>query len=142
MSDHIHRWRTRFVTIDGVDCASGMECQCGSVLDPDTIEDAINSLNTLQAIMPPEEGKPGSGGSGGQGEIQPLVVEIGQLKLERGDILGVIFKERITCEAAMRLSDEIEEGLPEGVRVMVFAEDVKLAVIKPVLDDGPVYALR
>ena len=39
--DHKHRWRTRHVAIEGVDCASGMACECGGVLDQDEVEELV-----------------------------------------------------------------------------------------------------
>lgn len=42
MDKHIHKWRTRYVTIESVDCASGMVCDCGAKLRQDEVEDMIN----------------------------------------------------------------------------------------------------
>lgn len=39
---HNHVWYTRFVTIDYVDFASGMECTCGKVLDQNEVENMVN----------------------------------------------------------------------------------------------------
>jgi hypothetical protein len=51
MSKHQHKWRTRYVTIRDVDCASGMECNCGATLHADDVEDIINSVGpTIELI--------------------------------------------------------------------------------------------
>lgn len=73
-------------------------------------------------------------------EMRVLEAEIGTLTLEAGDVLAVIFKEHITDEMAHREMAVLKRALPTGVGVIIFAEDVKLAVIKPVLEDGPGYA--
>lgn len=73
-------------------------------------------------------------------EMSVLEAEIGTLTLEAGDVLAVIFKEPITDAGAYRLQEEIKRSLPTGVGVIIFCEDVKLAVIKPVLEDGAEYA--
>lgn len=45
MSEHKHRWCTRYVEIKGVSCASGLEChRCGAVLDSDAVEAIINEI--------------------------------------------------------------------------------------------------
>jgi len=41
MKGHYHKWQTRYVTIEGVDCASGMECKCGKVIHQDEIEELV-----------------------------------------------------------------------------------------------------
>lgn len=74
-------------------------------------------------------------------EMRVLEAEIGTLTLEAGDILAVIFKELSAPEMADDVMRRIKHTLPTGVGVIIFTEDVKLAVIKPVLDDGPEYAL-
>ncbi len=74
-------------------------------------------------------------------EMRVLKAEIGTLTLEAGDVLAVIWKEPITDEAANYMINEIKRALPKGVHVIIFTEDVKLAVIKPVLGEGPEYAL-
>lgn len=56
-------------------------------------------------------------------------------------MLAVIFKEPITDEMAYRQLNILKRDLPKGVHIMIFTEDVKLAVIKPVLEDGPEYTL-
>lgn len=73
-------------------------------------------------------------------EMRVLEAEIGTLTLEEGDVLAVIFKELITDEMAHREMVALKRALPTGVGVIIFAEDVKLAVIKPVLEDDPEYA--
>ena len=40
--EHHHRWRTRYITVEGVDCAAGMECECGDQLHQDDVEDLVN----------------------------------------------------------------------------------------------------
>ncbi len=74
-------------------------------------------------------------------EMRVLEAEIGTLTLEAGDVLAVIFKKRITDKEANFIISQLKRDLPKGVHVIIFAEDVKLAVIKPVLGDGPEYAL-
>ena len=74
-------------------------------------------------------------------EIRRLKVEIKMLTPEVGDVLAVIFKERITYQMADLIISDLKRDLPKGVHVIIFAEDVKLAVIKPFLGDGPEYAL-
>lgn len=41
---HCHHWLTAYITINGVDCASGMKCECGEALTQDKIENLINDL--------------------------------------------------------------------------------------------------
>lgn len=54
---HRHEWRTRYVTIRGVDCASGAVCrECGAALHQDVVEKAIN---TLQGIIDEPSLNPG-----------------------------------------------------------------------------------
>lgn len=74
-------------------------------------------------------------------EMRVLEAEIGTLTLEAGDVLAVIFKGQITDDAAYHVMDALKRDLPKGVHVIIFTEDVKLAVIKPVLEDGPEYTL-
>lgn len=74
-------------------------------------------------------------------EMRVLEAEIGTLTLEAGDILVVIYKEYVPDEMACRVIDTLKRKLPTGVGVIIFTEDVKLEVIKPVLEDDPEYAL-
>lgn len=39
---HRHRWQTRYVTIEGVECASGMACECGVYMHQHDVEAAVN----------------------------------------------------------------------------------------------------
>lgn len=41
---HQHEYKTRFITIHQVDCASGMECACGRVLSQDDVEEAFGIM--------------------------------------------------------------------------------------------------
>lgn len=44
---HKHFWNPRFVTIDGVDCISGMSCECGQTIDQYQVEDIINKTTWM-----------------------------------------------------------------------------------------------
>lgn len=39
---HVHEWKTNYLTINHVDCASGMSCNCGKTLSQDEVEDLLN----------------------------------------------------------------------------------------------------
>lgn len=40
-NNHHHKWQTRYVAIEGVDCASGMECKCDEVIPQDEVEELV-----------------------------------------------------------------------------------------------------
>ncbi len=42
--DHRHEYKTRIITIHHVDCASGMECECGRALSQDEVEEAFGIM--------------------------------------------------------------------------------------------------
>lgn len=42
MTSHLHEWSTFYKTINGVDCASGMICECGEKLTQDEVEQYVN----------------------------------------------------------------------------------------------------
>lgn len=43
MSDHIHKFKTRYITLDyRYECASGMECECGFIIRQDEVEIIVN----------------------------------------------------------------------------------------------------
>lgn len=48
---HVHTWTTRYVTIEGVDTASGMQCTCGATLHQDDVEDVLGRLAKIEAEM-------------------------------------------------------------------------------------------
>lgn len=48
---HIHEWQTKYVQIEGYSVGSGMECDCGALLQQDDVEDNINHYEKLKAIF-------------------------------------------------------------------------------------------
>lgn len=44
---HHHTWTTRYATISGVDCASGMVCDCGVLASQDEVERVFNIAYSL-----------------------------------------------------------------------------------------------
>ena len=52
---HKHYWTTRYVEIEGVDCASGMVCiKCGEEMDQLDVEDILNGES--RTVGPPDPG--------------------------------------------------------------------------------------
>lgn len=39
---HMHEWKTRYIQIHFEDYISGMECECGEILDQDEVERIVN----------------------------------------------------------------------------------------------------
>lgn len=54
MSQHRHNWHTRYIVIDCIDTISGMECECGEILEQDEVE----SIVWLWQCSVPENSKP------------------------------------------------------------------------------------
>lgn len=51
MSEHVHEWKTRYITFDyRYDCADGMECRiCHARLDQGTVESLVNEAQDVKA---------------------------------------------------------------------------------------------
>ena len=51
MDKHKHKWHTRFVTVEGVDSASGLVCDCGEKYRQDEVEDVFNNFDIKRPKM-------------------------------------------------------------------------------------------
>lgn len=59
--EHAHHWKAKYITVDSVDCFSGVECsQCELFLSPDALVDIVglhpNSLLITLYAVPQREG--------------------------------------------------------------------------------------
>ncbi len=50
MNEHTHQWRTRYITRDFVDFASGMQCDCGETLHQDQVEEIVNAQSKTWCV--------------------------------------------------------------------------------------------